>query len=621
MDERDEHEPEDPYRAEPVTERVRIVGAEPAATLAGEGPDGAPADPEHREERYLGFVHEPVHHHHAPPPPPAVPPPPVEAYEERAEDEAAPAAPELPHWTEPPTGQVPAVLDRRGDEDEDAWTAAGDTGPVWREHEHEWEDTSFQPSMLADDETRVGVLEETPVEERRPWEFDDLRRDEDEGGALDLGAGGAPVDEAGAPAAAGAAGPGTSWWDAGAEETTGERFDALIDRPEAPATLAMPSIGTAADSTPAWLEEDEPTGASLDTTTFGAGGGPDAPAPALGDVLPSAPDEAGSPASEGPSTASVPGATTMAPHGVLGPAESDPVGGAGAVDRPRRRRPPPTPPAPTRSGARNVPVAVATGVALAGVALGCFAAGTVATLALATVIVTLAAAECFAALRRTGMRPATLLGLVATVAVMVSAYSKGTAAVPLVLVLVVVTSMVWYLVGAERGAPVEGISATVLGFAWVGLLGSFSGLLLAPSIYPHRHGIAFLFGAVVATVGEDVGALAVGSWLGRHQLAPHVSPNKTWEGLIGGAVVAVVASALITGHVHPWTPGKAAILGLVAAVVAPVGDLCESLVKRDLGLKDMGSLLPGHGGVLDRVDALLFVLPATYYLVRVLNLG
>jgi phosphatidate cytidylyltransferase len=245
----------------------------------------------------------------------------------------------------------------------------------------------------------------------------------------------------------------------------------------------------------------------------------------------------------------------------------------------------------------------------------------VATLALATVVVVLSVAECYAALRRGGRRPATLLGLVATVGIMVAAYTKGLPALPLVLVLVVITSLVWHLVGVDRGSTVEGVASTLLGFVWVGFLGSFAALLLAPGEFPHRHGIAFFLGAIVATIGADVGALAIGSWLGRHHLAPEVSPNKTWEGLIGGAVVAIALSAAITGQVHPWTVPKAALLGLVVAVVAPIGDLCESLVKRDLGLKDMGSILPGHGGVLDRVDALLFVLPTTFYLVRVLNLG
>ncbi len=208
-----------------------------------------------------------------------------------------------------------------------------------------------------------------------------------------------------------------------------------------------------------------------------------------------------------------------------------------------------------------------------------------------------------------------------TVSLMVAAYTKGPAALPLVLVLIVAFTLVWYLAGIEHGPPVAGSAATMLAVGWVALLGSYAGLLLAPSAFPDRHGIAFLLGAIVATVGVDVGGLVVGGFIGRHQMAPYVSPGKTWEGAVGGLVLAVVASAAVTGAIHPWTPGKAAVLGLLVGVVAPVGDLCESLLKRDLGLKDMGSLLPGHGGVLDRVDGLLFALPATYYLVRAFNLG
>jgi phosphatidate cytidylyltransferase len=115
--------------------------------------------------------------------------------------------------------------------------------------------------------------------------------------------------------------------------------------------------------------------------------------------------------------------------------------------------------------------------------------------------------------------------------------------------------------------------------------------------------------------------LAAGRWFGRHLLAPSVSPSKTWEGLLGGSVLAIVGSAFIVGRIHPWTTEKAALLGVVVAVVAPLGDLCESLVKRELKLKDMGSLVPGHGGMLDRFDAVLFVLPATYFLVRLVHLG
>jgi len=100
-----------------------------------------------------------------------------------------------------------------------------------------------------------------------------------------------------------------------------------------------------------------------------------------------------------------------------------------------------------------------------------------------------------------------------------------------------------------------------------------------------------------------------------------VSPNKTWEGLIGGCAIAIAASAAVTSRIHPWHLSTAVWLGLIVAVVAPCGDLVESMIKRDLGVKDMGTLLPGHGGVFDRIDALLFVLPAAYYFVRLAHVG
>ena len=553
MDEGDEggYESETESFADPITERVRIIGAEPAGTAQGAAayPDDA-ADPVTAlQGRFATSTAPGEGEVDQPRTVPGWLDDGDDAYDEPA------VAPELPHWTDPPTGQVPAVLDRRHEHDPEqgSWSASGDAGPAWREHRHEWDDSAFDPSLLADETTRVGAMEELPLEERQPWEFDDL---------------GTPP-----------AGTIRSW---------------------------SPSSSGPGDPDPDDDDSDHELGTSV---------------PAARSSTTEAEDDR---APEGPGgrvrtgTNGVPSISSSPLRGYADPASPAAVPGA-RVRRPRSRSS--VPDGSDAGSGRNVPLSIATGVGFALVAVACFELGSVATLALSAVVVTLAAAEAYAGFRRSGSHPATLLGLVATAAAMVAAYSKGVAALPLITVLLIITSMVWYLVGAERGSPVAGISATVLGFAWVGLLGSFAGLLLAPSQYPDRHGVAFLFGAVVATVANDVGALAIGGWRGRHPLAPRVSPHKTWEGFIGGTLLAVVASAAITGQVHPWTPGKAAILGAVVAVVAPVGDLCESLLKRDLGLKDMGSLLPGHGGVLDRVDALLFVLPATYYLVRVLHLG
>ncbi|HVM04142.1 MAG TPA: phosphatidate cytidylyltransferase [Acidimicrobiales bacterium] len=303
--------------------------------------------------------------------------------------------------------------------------------------------------------------------------------------------------------------------------------------------------------------------------------------------------------------------------------ERAPAAGPASVTTSIRTRQAGAPPeAPAQPpGGRDLRGAVVIGAALAAVALLVFKAGPKPALVLVTAIVTLAAAEAYDVLRRAGYRPATLLGLIATVSLMFATYSDGVTAVPLVLVLTTMFAFLWYLFGVVRARPTVNVAITLFVFSWVGLLGSFAALLLA---LPDREGIAFLLGAVIATAAHDIGALFFGSQMGSRPLAPDISPNKTMEGLIGGMLSAVFASVLFVGvlpGIHPWTAGNALVLGLVVAVVAPLGDLCESMVKRDLGVKDMGSLLPGHGGVLDRFDALLFVLPATYYLVKLLDLA
>jgi phosphatidate cytidylyltransferase len=271
-------------------------------------------------------------------------------------------------------------------------------------------------------------------------------------------------------------------------------------------------------------------------------------------------------------------------------------------------------------GDRNLPVAVATGVGAGGLVLLAAWAGPAALLVVAGAAVFLATAELYNGLRLAGYHPATALGLVGTVAAFGAAYRNGEEAIPLVWAMVVVFGFLWYLTGVIRARPAANLAVTLLAFAWVGFLGSFAALLLK---FPDRHGVTFLLLAIIATVAYDVGAYFVGSRFGRSALAPEVSPNKTWEGLIGASVATVIVTLAVVAifGLHPWTIGRAFALSLVVIVFAPLGDLCESLIKRDLGVKDMGTILPGHGGLLDRLDALLFVVPATYYLVRLLELS
>jgi phosphatidate cytidylyltransferase len=282
-------------------------------------------------------------------------------------------------------------------------------------------------------------------------------------------------------------------------------------------------------------------------------------------------------------------------------------------------------PAPARGGKARVarddiPTRIATGVALAVAAAAAFMLGPKFTIVVIALVLGIAVAELFSATRKAGYQPAVLLGIAASVALPLSIYWRGVDAVPLVLFLTVAFAMLWFLVGAGTESPMLNVGVTVFGVVYVGLLGSFAALMLARW---GDDGIGVLLGAVIATVSYDVGGLFVGRAAGKSPLSS-ASPNKTVEGLFGGMIATVVVTTVVLGviGIHPWDgAGQAFVLGVAAAIAAPLGDLCESMIKRDLEVKDMGSILPGHGGLLDRFDALLFVLPVTYEVARILDVG
>jgi phosphatidate cytidylyltransferase len=278
----------------------------------------------------------------------------------------------------------------------------------------------------------------------------------------------------------------------------------------------------------------------------------------------------------------------------------------------------------TRGGGesdRDLPVAIMVGVGLAALILAAMTVGPAAALAVVTVALGLAAVEFFNAVRIAGHQPAVLLGLAASVMMPLAVYWRGEQAMVLVVVLSLIFGSLWYLTGVGNESAVRGLGTTLLGIIHIGLLGSFAALMLGTTVGGVDIGTGLLTAAVLVTVGYDVGALAIGKAMGRTPLSP-ASPNKTMEGLVGGMVVAVAVGVIIgilgkpapfAGEVWGGGFGASLLLGIVAALAAPIGDLAESQIKRDLGIKDMGSILPGHGGLLDRFDGLLFVLPATYY--------
>ncbi len=163
----------------------------------------------------------------------------------------------------------------------------------------------------------------------------------------------------------------------------------------------------------------------------------------------------------------------------------------------------------------------------------------------------------------------------------------------------------------KGGLSTVSVSVTLLGVAWIGL-GLAHALLLRDI---DEHGVLAVYTVLLAVWAGDAAAYFVGRLFGRHKLAPTVSPGKSWEGLIAGTVATVAVTFIAVYEQSFLTIPESLVLGVVIAIVAPLGDLFESALKRDADVKDSGRLLAGHGGVLDRIDALLFAWVAAYYVV------
>lgn len=165
---------------------------------------------------------------------------------------------------------------------------------------------------------------------------------------------------------------------------------------------------------------------------------------------------------------------------------------------------------------------------------------------------------------------------------------------------------------STRAPSTAALGSTVLGSAWIGLGLGFVLLLRAM----HDQGRLIAFTVVLTVFAADTFAYFTGRFLGRHSLAPRLSPKKTWEGLVGGTAAGVFVSfiALYDKRHEYLSVWQAVVLGIAVVIAAVLGDLFESALKRDLEVKDTGRLLGGHGGILDRVDALLFAAPVAYFL-------
>ncbi len=244
-------------------------------------------------------------------------------------------------------------------------------------------------------------------------------------------------------------------------------------------------------------------------------------------------------------------------------------------------------------------------------------------LTVATAIVaSLGGFEFYNGVRRSGARPVAWAGLFAIVLFVIAArVSKGESVLPAIAALFTLLLILSFIVELLRfnRAPLANIGTTAMGAIYIGwmishivMLRGIDGRNITLWSYSEKPGAWLVMFAFLCTWACDTGAFVIGRLYGKTKLAPKLSPNKTLEGLVAGLVCSVLVGALF-GLVIDLPPQHALALGAIIGLMTQLGDFSESAIKRELRIKDFGNVLPGHGGILDRFDSILFTCPATYY--------
>ena len=263
---------------------------------------------------------------------------------------------------------------------------------------------------------------------------------------------------------------------------------------------------------------------------------------------------------------------------------------------------------------RNLPAAIAVGLALGAlITVPLFSPYRWVFIGVLVVAVAVGTWEVVTALRSLGAQPPPVPLLVGGALMVVVAYREGSEALFVGLVLTVLACVVFRLADPAEGI-LRDVSAATLTAVYVPFLAGFAALLAEP---PNGPRLVTVFVATV--VCSDVGGYAAGVLFGKHPMAPSVSPKKSWEGFAGSATACAVAGAVFFPTLLDASPLLGVVYGLAVVLSATLGDLGESMVKRDIGIKDMGNLLPGHGGLMDRLDSLLPTAPVAWLLLSALT--